>query len=114
MDIPVVKTASTWTTDVGTLRPDEIELIAVIFSRPPMCPARGYALQLLAGLTPEHELDIQIFLRQHGGPCSEIWALERLYDDYCIRRREKDRRQRDPTIQERDRKNSHHRQRGFK
>ena len=92
--------------DAGILQPDEIELIAVMFRRPPMCPARSYAMQVMAGPSPEQDLDIQLFLRRVRHECKEIWALRRLYEDYRIRCRETDRCRRDPTTQEQDRKNS--------
>ena len=96
---------------MGTLQPDEIEFISVMFDKPPMCPARGYSMEVMAGPTPEQQLDIELYLRQVSQPCKEIWALKRLWEDYRIRRRERDRRQRDPTIQETDRKNSTHNER---
>ena len=89
---------------MGTLQPDEINLIAVMYLKPPMCPARSYGIKIIFGPTPEEILDIQMFLRQISQPCKEIWALKRLYEDHCIRKWEKDRQQRDPTTQEHDRK----------
>ena len=46
--------------DLATLQPDEIEFISVMFDKPPMCPARGYSMEVMAGPSPEQQLDIEL------------------------------------------------------
>jgi len=90
---------------MGTLQPDEINLIAVRFQKNPVCPARSHSFHIMEGPTPEELLDVQMFLNHYSTPpCWEVWALMRLYDDHLTRHAEYDRQQRDPTIQERDRR----------
>ena len=93
---------------MGTFQPDETTLITNMYGRPVRCSARYYGEKILYGTaTVEDLLDVQMLVARNAGcHCTEIWAVSRLYEDHIARLAEIDRQQRDPTIQERDRRSS--------